>query len=624
MTVTTGRAGVVDERPRQVWPPQEPGHDGDRRARQPGESDRNDGREAHGAPTEGTARKGRRRAAPYGQPSYGKTIPHAAPFPDAPASGEPSSSGPGGPGGPGEQSPPAEDTGSREEAEAETGGNAMAGEEAEPDGLLRPWRPGAPARGGSGERPERPARGDGPERTARGDGPGRPEESGDDGDRLVWAPRESPGDGPRPWPPERHARRGQHGASPWGTTGREEREREAAPEAERGEGTPWTFSAAPAGDPGGSGGSVAGFRAWAAGGDGPHGRSSTDAESADDTGPHEPMSDGRSSTGAGSADDAGSHEPMSEQGSEDAAHATDLRSRTPGDEDGGGRSGWVSEESTDDEPQGWTSEEFRGDENRRPWAIWSRGREGRRRTRAVRKVRQDEQIWPEESVWEVHKPWPLNDESTQDELPPSARWYGAPAAPPPRRAAVRLRTLLFGAVAAVVGLGIGFTVAIVVAGLLLRDLPSRPVSDSRPARVSDPVAGVGYPLPAGWRTGAVPPVTGFTSVAGGAAVTVLTRPADPVSDMRGTTAELADLYGRLLLHGDEIKVVDDRAITVGGRKGRSRSLRAEYRDVVNRPAYLRLALLTGSGGRPVVVVGVAQPDDPQLRAAIDTVISGIR
>lgn len=229
-------------------------------------------------------------------------------------------------------------------------------------------------------------------------------------------------------------------------------------------------------------------------------------------------------------------------------------------------------------------------------------------------------------MWEVHKPWPLNDDdSTQDELPPSARWYGAPTAPPPRRAAGRLRRLLVGLVAAAVGLAIGFGVAVLLPPLLLQQVPRRAVSDSRPARVSDPATGIGYPLPAGWRVGAVPPVTGFTTIAGGeGVVTVMTGPAEPVTDLRGTTAELADLYGRLLLHGDEIKVVDDKAITVGGRSGHSRSLRAEYRDVVNRPAYLRLVLLTGAGKKPVVVVGVAQPDDPRLRTTIDTVIAGIR
>ncbi|MBB4914592.1 hypothetical protein [Streptosporangium saharense] len=292
--------------------------------------------------------------------------------------------------------------------------------------------------------------------------------------------------------------------------------------------------------------------------------------------------------------------------------------------DGAG-SGWVSEETDEGDLRGWTSEEFRG-ETPHPWAFWRRGR-ARRQGRA----RREEGIWPEESVWEVHRPWPLSDDdSPQDELPPSARWYGSPVAPPPSRAG-RLRRLLVGTVAAIAGLAVGFAVAVLLPPLLLRQVPADAKAASRPAVVSDPVAGVTYPLPSGWRVGAVPPVTGFTSIAGGeggeggeGTVTVMTGPAEPGDDLAGTAADLADLYGRLLLHGDKVKVVEDRAVTVGGRSGRSRSLRAEYHDVVNRPAYLRLVLLTGKGGRPVVVVGVAQPDDPRLRGVIDKVISELR
>ncbi|MFF4411025.1 hypothetical protein ACFYY8_00775 [Streptosporangium sp. NPDC001559] len=285
----------------------------------------------------------------------------------------------------------------------------------------------------------------------------------------------------------------------------------------------------------------------------------------------------------------------------------------------GGRGGWVSEETDDGDLRGWTSEEFRG-RTAGPWAFWRRGRARRQgRTR-----REAEGIWPEESVWETHRPWPLNDDdSPQDELPPSARWYGSPVAPPPSRAG-RLRRLLLGTVAAAAGLAVGFAVAVLLPPLLLWQAPSDAHAATRPAVVSDPATGVTYPLPAGWRAGAVPPVTGFTSIAGGGAVTIMTGPAEPGDDLAKTAARLADLYGRLLLHGDEVKVVDDRAVTVNGRTGRSRSLRAEYHDVVNRPAYLRLVLLTGKGGEPVVVVGVAQPDDPALRGAIDKVISGLR
>jgi hypothetical protein len=165
----------------------------------------------------------------------------------------------------------------------------------------------------------------------------------------------------------------------------------------------------------------------------------------------------------------------------------------------------------------------------------------------------------------------------------------------------------------------------IVAGavvLVLRVLPS----PSSPAgRVIDTAAGVSYPLPDGWLAGTVPPVTAFTSAAGnGGTATVMVRPGEPVADVRKATVELSELYARLLLHGDEVEVLDDQPITVGGRTGHSRSLRAVYRDVVNRPAYLNVVFLTGSGGRPVVVVAVAQPDDLRLRAALDLVVIGIR
>ena len=56
-----------------------------------------------------------------------------------------------------------------------------------------------------------------------------------------------------------------------------------------------------------------------------------------------------------------------------------------------------------------------------------------------------------------------------DDLPPSARWYGMPVPPPPRRTGNRLRRLLLGSLALAVCGGI-------VAGavvLVLRVLPSR-------------------------------------------------------------------------------------------------------------------------------------------------------
>jgi len=211
--------------------------------------------------------------------------------------------------------------------------------------------------------------------------------------------------------------------------------------------------------------------------------------------------------------------------------------------------------------------------------------------------------------------WPPRIPEPGDDLPPSARWYGTPIAPPERRPG-RLRHVLL----VLLTLAAGAGVIAVVAVLSLRALPSPP-----PERVEDQVAGVSYPLPERWLTGTVPPVTEFTSAAGdGVNTTVMVMPAEPATDVRAATTELSDLYARLLLHGDEVKVVDDTEITVGARTGHTRALRAEYRDVVNRPAYLRVVLLTGAGKRPVVVVAMTQPDDPVSRAEIDTVIAGLR
>jgi hypothetical protein len=114
--------------------------------------------------------------------------------------------------------------------------------------------------------------------------------------------------------------------------------------------------------------------------------------------------------------------------------------------------------------------------------------------------------------------------------------------------------------------------------------------------------------------------------ADGDAAVVMTRqePAVPQDRLRETTLELADLYSRLLLHGDKITVVDDRPITLPGRTGHSRALSAEYTDVVNRPAYLRVVVLAERDGKSVVLVALAQPDSPPRRADIDTVVTGLR
>jgi hypothetical protein len=211
--------------------------------------------------------------------------------------------------------------------------------------------------------------------------------------------------------------------------------------------------------------------------------------------------------------------------------------------------------------------------------------------------------------------WPPPD---AEGLPPSARMYGAPA--PPSRARVPswvTRAAVYaGALAAATALVAG---AVAFIASLLQG-PGATVS------VVDSAAGVTYPLPQGWRRGTIPPVTGFTSVAtvDGSAL-VMTRPGESVavSGPRAATLDLAGLYARLLLHGDTVDVVDDRSLSVAGYTGHSRALRASYTDVVNQPSYLRVTLLT-KGARTVVILGLAQPDDPRRRAEIDAVVRSVR
>ncbi|MFC6082259.1 hypothetical protein [Sphaerisporangium aureirubrum] len=212
--------------------------------------------------------------------------------------------------------------------------------------------------------------------------------------------------------------------------------------------------------------------------------------------------------------------------------------------------------------------------------------------------------------------WPPRE---QEGLPPSARLYGAPAAPSGIRVplwAQRLAIVL-GSVAA------GITVVALVVSTVVSRVNA---PDTTRLTVTDGLAGVTYFMPPGWRAGAVPPVTGFTSAAvyGGAAI-VMTRPGDSVavSGPRAATLSLTELYARLLLHGDTVDVVDDRPVETGGYTGHSRALRAGYSDVVNRPAYLRVTVLTKEGGdkASVVIVGMVQPDDPRRRAEIDGVLA---
>ncbi|MET8139382.1 hypothetical protein ABZU32_03615 [Sphaerisporangium sp. NPDC005288] len=210
--------------------------------------------------------------------------------------------------------------------------------------------------------------------------------------------------------------------------------------------------------------------------------------------------------------------------------------------------------------------------------------------------------------------WPPPEE---EGLPPSARLYGAPAAPSRVRVPSWARRVLVFVVAVVVG-------AALVAGVVAFAV-SRLNASPGPVPVDDGVAGVGYTLPSGWTPGTVPPVTGFTSVAtAGDSALVMARPAGPLpaAGPRAATLDLAELYGRLLLHGDEVEVVDDRPVAVNGFTGHTRALRATYTDVVNQPAYLRVTLLT-KNGESVVLLAVAQPDTPRRRAEIDAIMRGV-
>ncbi|GIH27046.1 hypothetical protein Aph01nite_53560 [Acrocarpospora phusangensis] len=215
--------------------------------------------------------------------------------------------------------------------------------------------------------------------------------------------------------------------------------------------------------------------------------------------------------------------------------------------------------------------------------------------------------------------WPPADRGEPDQdLPPSARWYGTPTAPPrrlPRWAATLLISVLALLTAGAV---------VTVAALAVLGGPDEPAET---VAVSDGLAGVTYPLPPGWRQGVLAPVTGFTTVATNQDLAiVMIRPGDEVepSGLRAELVELTELYSRLLLHGDKVDVVKDEAITVNGRAGHTRALHAEYRDVVNRPAYLRVTLLTTSSGGSVVILGLAHPDTPQSRADLDLITSGVR
>ncbi|TLP55605.1 hypothetical protein [Microbispora triticiradicis] len=214
--------------------------------------------------------------------------------------------------------------------------------------------------------------------------------------------------------------------------------------------------------------------------------------------------------------------------------------------------------------------------------------------------------------------WPLTPPGEEeDELPPAARRYGAPATPP-RRMPRWLWRLLVG------GLALACSAAVI--GAVVVTVLNR-AERVPPTVIHDQVAGVAYTLPPEWREGVVAPVSGFTTVAArGDSATVMARPGDPVDPpgLRSEVIDLSDLYARLLLHGDKVEVLDDRAVTVGGRPGHTRAVRAEYSDVVNEPAFMRVTLLTRSDGGSTVLLGLAHPDQPRSRAEIEGLMWGAR
>ncbi|XVQ88022.1 hypothetical protein ACQP2K_11535 [Microbispora siamensis] len=222
---------------------------------------------------------------------------------------------------------------------------------------------------------------------------------------------------------------------------------------------------------------------------------------------------------------------------------------------------------------------------------------------------------------QVDRPvWPslgLESPEPEDDLPPSARRYRAPETPP-RPMPRWLRRLLVGGLALVCSAAVIGAVVVTV----LHRAESAP-----PTVIYDQIAGVAYTLPPEWREGVVAPVTGFTSVAArGDSATVMARPGDRVDppNLRSVVIDLSDLYTQLLLHGDKVEVLDDRAVTVGGRPGHTRAVRAEYTDVVNEPAFMRVTLLIRPDGGSTVLLGLAHPDRPQSRAEIEGLMWGAR
>lgn len=198
-----------------------------------------------------------------------------------------------------------------------------------------------------------------------------------------------------------------------------------------------------------------------------------------------------------------------------------------------------------------------------------------------------------------------------ESLPPSARHYGVPADP---GLSGRVRWRRPAGVVLVLLLATGLIAALVM--VVLRVAVPAPAT----VRLSDSRAGVTITLPAGWQEAGVPPVTGFTSAARSDGALVMARPVpDPVADLRKAAKDAAELYSRLLLKGDKVDIVEDKVLP----QGHTRALRAQYQDVANTPAYLRVTLLTRDG-KAVLLVGLLQPEETTRRQALDAVMSSVR
>ncbi|MFG1942388.1 hypothetical protein [Nonomuraea sp. NPDC048826] len=197
-----------------------------------------------------------------------------------------------------------------------------------------------------------------------------------------------------------------------------------------------------------------------------------------------------------------------------------------------------------------------------------------------------------------------------DALPPSARMYGTPASPGRRLPGRALRRAAWPVLAVAVAAGLVAALAFAVPRLLPTGGGITPLTDT--------LAGVRLELPPGWEDGKVAPVTGFTGVArnqGGGVI--MTRPLPgPIADPGKSVKDAVAHYAGLLLQGDRVQVVDDRPVA----RGHTRAVRAQYDDVVNRPAYLRVTLVTHGGGA-ALVLGLLHPEEKTARQALDAVMA---